>query len=128
MAGGYLLDTDVLVDHLRGRRKAAEFLQRLEGELLVSAITVAELYSGIRGQEEMDALEEFLLAFQIVPVDEEVAKGGGLLRRQYGSSHGTGLADALIAACAERRDARLVTLNAKHFPMLEGVTVPYKKA
>lgn len=38
---------------------------------------------------------------------------------------GVGLADALIAACAEVVDARLVTHDRKHFPMLAEVLVPY---
>lgn len=35
------------------------------------------------------------------------------------------LADALIAATAEFHGAWLVTLNVKHFPMLDDVMVPY---
>jgi predicted nucleic acid-binding protein len=34
---------------------------------------------------------------------------------------------ALIAATAEARQARLVTLNQKHFPMLADVIIPYQK-
>ncbi len=51
---------------------------------------------------------------------------GGLYRRDYGPSHGVGLADALIAATAELHQAKFVTLNARHFPMVE-VEVPYSK-
>jgi predicted nucleic acid-binding protein len=50
-----------------------------------------------------------------------------VLRRDYGHSHGTGLADALIAATAEREGAMLVTLNTAHFPMLKRVTAPHTK-
>ena len=49
-------------------------------------------------------------------------------RREYGKSHGVGLADALIAATAEVVGAQLVTLNKKHFPMLDDVYVPYTKS
>ncbi|MFZ3115096.1 MAG: PIN domain-containing protein [Syntrophales bacterium] len=51
----------------------------------------------------------------------------GLYRRQYGPSHGVGLADALIAATAEANDAKVATLNKTHFPMIE-VVVPYRKS
>ena len=120
-----LLDTDVLVDYLRGRKGAVAYVEGLTATLLVSAITVAELVAGIRGKDEERALESFLLAFAIVPVDGEAARLGGAFRRKYGPSHGTGLADALIAAAAELRSARLVTLNTKHFPMLADVKRPY---
>jgi predicted nucleic acid-binding protein len=60
-------------------------------------------------------------------VDEAIAARAGILRRDFGKSHGTGLADAIIAATAEERQAQLVTLNKKHFPMLNDVIVPYTK-
>ena len=73
-------------------------------------------------------MEQFVSAFQMVPVDDVIAAAGGLIRRDYGKSHGVGLADAIIAATAEVRKANLVTLNRKHFPMLANVIVPYQKA
>ena len=57
-----------------------------------------------------------------------VAEVAGRWRREFGRSHGTGLMDALIAACAAQAGATLATLNARHFPMLEDVLVPYRKA
>ncbi|HXC24442.1 MAG TPA: PIN domain-containing protein, partial [Gemmatimonadaceae bacterium] len=66
-------------------------------------------------------------AFEVSPVDPEIAEVGGLLRRDFGPSHGTGLVDALIAATARRSGARLVTLNDKHFPMLKHILIPYRK-
>ncbi len=57
-----------------------------------------------------------------------IAAAGGLIRRDYGKSHGVGLADAIIAATVELRKADLVTLNRKHFPMLQAnVVVPCQK-
>jgi predicted nucleic acid-binding protein len=51
----------------------------------------------------------------------------GLWRRDFGPSHGVGLADAVIAATAAEKGATLVTTNRKHFPMLTSVLVPYRK-
>ena len=127
MGRSYFLDTDVLVEYLRGTQKAIAFLESLKGDLFVSAITVAELFSGVRGEREEDALERFLLAFRIIPVDEELAKQGGLLRRDYHPSHGVGLADAIIAATASRLGAGLVTFNRRHYPMVEDITVPWSR-
>ena len=56
------------------------------------------------------------------------AIAGRLHRRQYHKSHNISLADALIAATAEQYQAKLVTLNSKHFPMTKDVIVPYVKA
>ena len=122
-----LIDTDVLIDYLRGQAAAVTYLESLTGPLLISAITVAELYAGVREGTERRALESFVAVFQVVAADETIAKRGGLYRRDYGKSHSVGLADALIAATAEEQGATLVTLNQKHFPMLAEVTVPYSK-
>lgn len=126
MAGALLLDTDVLVDYLRGRTEAAAYLEARTEPLLISVITMAELFAGVRDGKDRRLLEHFLSAFEIVDLTGEIAREGGLYRRDYGPSHGVGLADALIAATAALRPARLVTLNARHFPMLE-LEVPYQK-
>ena len=123
-----LIDTDVIIDYLRDRPEAVSYLENLTEALLISAITVAELYAGVRDGAERTALDSFIQAFEIVAVDEVIAVKGGLYRRDYSKSHNTGLADALIAATAEIRNAKLVTLNKKHFSMLADVIVPYQKS
>src|ERR1700730_16447531 len=125
MPTAFLIDTDVLIDYLRDETIAVSYLESLPPPLLISAISVAELYAGVREGDERVALHEFLDAFEIVPVDEEIAVAGGLYRRDYGKSHGTGLNDALIGATTTLRNATLVTLNP--FPMPLSLTVPYQK-
>lgn len=93
----------------------------------VSALTIAELHAGVRDGEERDQLTELLSIFNQVPVDSETAVQGGLIRRDFGPSHGTGLIDAILAATTLRYGLRLVTLNAKHYPMLSDIVVPYRK-
>ncbi len=123
-----LVDTDVIIDYLRGRADAVSYLEGTIVPMLISTITVAELYSGVRDGQERVALDAFIAAFTLVVADENVAVKGGLYRRDYGKSHGVGLADALIAATAEIHGATLVTLNRKHFPMLASVVAPYVKS
>jgi predicted nucleic acid-binding protein len=122
-----LLDTDVIVDYLRGEAEGLDYVEGRTETLLLSSISVAELYAGVREGRERTSLAAFLSAFELVPVTREIAERGGLWRRDFGRSHNTGLADALIAATAEAAGAQLVTLNRKHFPMLT-VVVPYQKA
>lgn len=122
-----LIDTDVLIDYLRDQPEAVAYLDAVTDRMLISAMTVAELYAGVREGAERVALDEFIKAFEVVPVDSEIAAKGGLYRRDYVKSYGTGIGDAIIAASAELRYADLVTLNRKHFPMLSKVIVPYQK-
>jgi predicted nucleic acid-binding protein len=122
-----LIDTDVFIDFLRGQADAVAYLHGLADRPLVSAVTVAELYAGVRDGAERAALDALIATVTVVPVDEAVAVRGGLIRRDYAKSHNVGIADALIAATAELSQATLVTLNQKHFPMLASVHVPYRK-
>lgn len=121
-----LLDSNVLIDYLRGRDKAVKYLESRTEDLVVSAVTVAELHAGARNQKEKEALVEFLTAFGVFPVCADIASQAGAYRAQYGKSHGVDLIDALIAATAARREIPLVTCNRKHFPMLKEIRIPYR--
>jgi len=127
MAKSILLDTDVLVDFLRGYSKAVAFVNAHSARIILSSIVVAELYAGVKGVDEQAALEDFVSLFRVIPVSADIAKAGGLYKRDYGKSHGVGLADAILAATAEAEDAELKTLNRKHYPMLKGLRAAYTK-
>jgi predicted nucleic acid-binding protein len=127
MSARVLLDTDVLIDYLRGLPRAVAFVEGLDLPPLVSAVTVAELYAGVRDDQERPLLEAMLETTLIVAVDAEVAKRAGLYKRDYFKSHGVGIADAMVAASASHAEALLATPNKKHFPMLSKVAVPYRK-
>jgi len=122
----FLLDTDVLIDFLRGVPPAVEWLEQLQARPLISVITIAELRAGMKSGEE-PVLERLIEAVMTCEITPGIARLGGDFRRRFGPSHGAGLADALIAATSVTRNARLVTLNVRHFPMLEDVHRPYEK-
>ena len=127
MARRSMIDTDVLIEYFRGSERASKFLEGLEGDLIISAISVAELFSGVKGSEEMDALDQFMLAFQTIPIDDHLARQAGLIRQEYHPSHGVGLGHALIAATALEQGAELFTFNRRHYPMVEDVSLPYNR-
>ncbi len=122
-----LFDTDVLVDFLRGQPKAIALVQAQADRIILSSIVVAELYAGIKNAEELSILDAFISLFRVVPVSAEMARAGGLYKKQYAKSHGVGLADAIVAATAEAENADLKTLNTKHYPMLKGLEPAYAK-
>jgi predicted nucleic acid-binding protein len=122
-----LLDTDILVDFFRGHSKAVSFVNAHADRIILSSIVIAELYAGVKGDTEQAALDSFVSLFRVVPVTTEIAKAGGLYKRDYGKSHGVGLADAILVAAAEAENAELKTLNAKHYPMLKGLRAAYNK-
>jgi predicted nucleic acid-binding protein len=122
-----LVDTDVMVDFLRGNPKAVALVQTHSARVILSSIVAAELFAGIRSDEELSKLDSPISIFQVVPVSVEVARAGGLYKKDYAKSHGVGLADAIIAATAEAENADLKTLNIKHYPMIKGLKPAYTK-
>ena len=113
-----LIDTDVWIDFLRGHAQAIRFIRALPDRVFISAISVAELHVGVREGAERQALDDLLSTLEVLDLNKAIAAKGGLLRRDYGRSHGVGLNDALIAATAEQHDLQFFTLNVKHYPAL----------
>lgn len=130
MSKPLLIDTDVLIDFLRGYDEAMSLVAVNSERIVVSSIVVAELYAGVRGGAdgvEQGVLERLLGLFCVVPVSSGIARLGGLYKSDYGKSHGVGLADAIVAATATMEDAELTTLNVKHYPMFSGIQPAYRK-
>ncbi|MGH9093173.1 MAG: type II toxin-antitoxin system VapC family toxin [Acidimicrobiales bacterium] len=122
-----LVDTDVLIAHLRGHEQARTWLRqaRAEGPLAVSVVSIAELTGGMRSVERR-GVWSLVSALRVQPVTELVGRRAGELMRSYRRSHsGIGIADYLIAATAEHHGARLATLNVRHFPMFPDLRPPF---
>ena len=125
-----LFDTNVLIDFLRGYAPAVSFVNVHSDRIVLSAVVVAELCAGARGTKdgpEQTVIENLLSLFRVVPINNEIARLGGLYRRDYGPSHGISLPDALVAATTFLERAELKTLNVKHYPMFEGIEPAYRK-
>ena len=127
VARSILPDTDILVDFFRGHIKAVAFVNTYSARMILSSNVVAELYAGVKGDAEQAALDKFVSLFRVIPVGTEIAKAGGIYKRDYAKSHGVGLADAILVATAEAENAELKTLNTKHYPMLRDRRPAYNK-
>jgi predicted nucleic acid-binding protein len=123
-----LVDTSVLVDHLRDDPRAVNLLTDAVDrgdDLWGVVLSRTELLRGMRGGEATGT-HRLLAALSWLDVTAELADRAGELAREYRSSHpGIDLADFVIAAAVEALDARLLTRNVKHFPMLPDLEVPY---
>ncbi len=80
----WLLDTCVVIDYLRDRPEAVEFIRRASDRPAVSAITAAELFAGARTTSEERRVEGLLAELRVHEVDLEIARRGGAHRRRYG--------------------------------------------
>lgn len=114
-----LVDTDILIDFLRGKEKTREFLISLadDADIVCSAISVAELHAGMK-EHERTRTQELIDSLTIVDVTREIAEKAGTYRRTI-RSHALELDDCLIAATAFVRHAALATGNTKHYPMTD---------
>jgi predicted nucleic acid-binding protein len=116
-----LIDTDILIDHLRGYAPAREWLRQFEAgqaKASVSTLTFTELAAGkMTGQDEEQRVRALLALFEPVDVDPAIAWRAGEIKRQ----HGTRLADAVIAATALQLGVPLYTRNLIHFTPVTGL-------
>lgn len=117
---GFLIDTDLLIDVLRGIEPTVSRLASLTGPVWFSVVTEAELWAGVGDGDEpaREALSTLLASMSPMPVDRPIARTAGRYRRKH-KDQGTSLADALIAASASAHDLTLLTKNARHFPMAD---------
>jgi len=119
-----LLDSDVVIAHLRGRPAARDWLvdaRRRTGRFATSAVTLTEVTGGMRSGERRE-VTRLLSSLDVFPVTERVGWRAGELMRAYRRSHGgIGLGDYLVAAVAEVNGLDLATLNVRHFPMFDGL-------
>jgi predicted nucleic acid-binding protein len=106
-----LLDTDVLIDHLRGHR------QLVAEDAAISVVTRTELFAGDERQES--AIEALLGDYDEVDVDWHIARRAGRVKRQTGLK----IADALIAATALEHELSLMTRNRRHFERVAGLAL-----
>lgn len=114
------MDSDVLIWHLRGDRRAYEYidslLSRVGAELWIGALQRAEILFHQRSGEEQ-ATSALMSLFKTALVDEKVIDRGAELFRRWHPGHGTDAHDAILAATADLSGGIIVTLNRKHFPM-----------
>jgi predicted nucleic acid-binding protein len=119
-----LVDTDVLIWHLRGYPNATRRLDEL-GALTLSAVTYLEVLQGIRNKAELVALKKMLQhrAATVLPVSEAITQRTIGLMESLTLSHGLQMGDALIAATAIEHQLPVLTANVKHFGAVDGLKV-----
>ena len=123
-----LVDTSIIVDHLRNDPRAVALMSDLfahEDRVWAVTPTRTEIIAGIR-PPEMEPMARLFAVMSWIDIDSAIADAAGELARRYHASHrGIDTVDYLIAAAAESIGASLVTLNVRHFPMFPDLQPPY---
>ena len=126
-----MLDTDFLIDLMRGHAGAARYLQTLlesPDPVGISAITVMQLYHGVSRAALPDAevarIERALKGVATYDLTHDIAARAGRMDGELAALGRTvDPADVAIGATALHRDEPLVTRNARHFSRLQGLRV-----
>ncbi len=126
-----LLDTNVCIDILRGRKKIVDRLSACRPkDCFISVVTEFELFQGADRapaqyrEEEYAKVLRFVASLQVLPFDSECARiaarlNAGLLNRGTPVS----ITDVFIAATGLRHQSTTVTNNTKDFLKIEGLTL-----
>lgn len=126
----YLLDSNVLVDFLRGKNaKFLEMLRKSNAQFIkIPAIVKGELLLGAeKSTDVLDAklcVENLLSPYEVLPFDEECSAHYARIRaflERKGMPIGPN--DTMIAACALRHGATLVTNSVAEFRRVPGLAV-----
>jgi predicted nucleic acid-binding protein len=122
------LDTDILIDHLRGKTETVEKIKELEGKYRFSTtiINSFELYYGAyktrKRKFNVLSVDKILGRLSILQMDKDTSKfAGKILADLEGKGEIIDFRDALIASIVITRDIILFTRNIKHFSKIKGI-------
>lgn len=115
-----LIDTDVIIDYLRGYNlRIKSLFSNIEQRALkgyVSSVSIVELYAGKMGNGKHEQTIFTLLSYlEILPLTASIGKLAGNMKREYQLS----LADSIIAASAIEKNIPLYSFNTKHFKSID---------
>ena len=116
MPRAYVLDTNAVIYYVGGEERALEKLV----PIILPSVVVAELWSGKRmPNEEIPLIEHFMASLLQTPLDTQIAKSAGVMRRAIPLD----LGDACIAATALAYGAVLLTRNVRDFKRVPGLSI-----
>lgn len=117
----YLLDTDVLIDVLRGYVPALEWFSMLTEPPAVVSLCVMELIQGCRNRNELSAVQQLVAPLEIwYPTETEMQLALDMFTQHYLQSR-LGIIDAVVGAVAISRSALLCTFNTRHYQPIIGL-------
>lgn len=121
----YLLDTGILIRHLRGRKPIVQLVRSLSrtDRLAISTMTCLEIYAGLRDDESY-ITRKLLSCFVNLPLDMTIAeRAGRLVAESAAANRLISVPDVIIAATAIRHHLTLISLNVKDFAPISGLSL-----
>lgn len=119
-----IIDTDVLIWHLRGNEKAREIIHQ-SIPFNISVVTYVELLQGMRNKKEMNNLIKQIAKWNIniIQINQDISTRAMIYIEQHHHSSSMELADALIAATCVNNSELLITGNEKHYKHIPNLKI-----
>ncbi|WP_017295482.1 PIN domain-containing protein [Geminocystis herdmanii] len=125
----YVLDTDILIDVLRGHQPAITWFTSLTEMPNIPGFVVMELIQNTKNKQEVNQVFKLIAPLSIIWLSEVDCENALSDFTKYHLSDGVGLLDALIAHCSIGKNATLCTFNVKHYRVIPNlkITQPYMR-
>jgi len=126
-----IIDTDVLVDMLRGEEKTVKVISEFESRkriLSTTVINVFELYYGAykskKRLQNLNATRRLLERIIVLKMGSKSAEKAGQIYAELEAMGQTiGLRDLMVGAIAVSRGYTLITGNVKHMQKIKGLNL-----
>ena len=118
-----VLDTNILIEILKGNNKTISELQALNSSYVISTISYMELIYGALNNAEVKKIEKFISNFEVLEIDSEISLKALSLIKKYAKSHSLDIPDALIASTAIVKNYKLFTYNRKDFKYIDKLQI-----
>jgi predicted nucleic acid-binding protein len=132
--GTIVLDTDLIIDYLRGVKEAHDVIENLKeqgAELATTAVNIFELAWGASkiSPAKLKDIYKLSKTLKILPFSEnEALKAGEEMGYLESIGMPVELRDVIIGTIARENGALIATGNARHFKRIRNLTVvEYKK-
>jgi len=117
-----LVDTCILIAAYRGDEQISQELKKIHSKMLISPITVMELYKGAKTKERKKELEKQLKSYSIVHINKDVSeKAISLMKKYQTGKREVHIPDCIIGASCLIYDFQLYTENKADFDFMENI-------
>ena len=117
----FLLDTNVIIQVLRGNAPVVKYLSGLE--LNLDTTVYVEALQGQKSNADKRIVRNVLDNYSPIHFTPDISKRTINLIEIYSNSHNLMLPDAQIAACCLEYNLTLITYNAKDFRFIIGLNI-----
>lgn len=123
------LDTDIIIDHLKGKGPGVSVFETVVTKMTpcTTYVTRFELLCGARNSREIKIIHDCLLGLTFLSFDEAASRQAAQVYRELKAQGKLiGIGDIMIAGTVLANDMRIATKNMKDFSRIKGIRI-YKK-